>query len=327
MKCSGKGRVKMKYEKNENIQVIGFLGRFGFFARKAFPNLCSSLYLGYLRKRAKKPDLEYIEKVMQMREKRPLFIHLETINRCNGTCSFCPCNKNEDKRKLKIMSDELFHKIIDDLQEHDYSGILMLNANCEPFLDQRMPELIIEATSKLPKAQHILFSNGTLITEQILEKIAGKLDILYINNYAENYELTESSKRIYDYVVSHREKFGKMKVQIEFRYANEVLTNKGGMAPNKRNERKIYTNPCPNPYTETVIYPDGVVGLCCNDNYEKTNFGNVSEESIFDIFNNQKLNDVREKMRHGRNGYEFCKYCDFSSKGGRRERWIKTGRE
>lgn len=29
-----------------------------------------------------------------------------------------------------------------------------------------------------------------------------------------------------------------MKVQIEFRYANEVLTNKGGMAPNKKNTQK-----------------------------------------------------------------------------------------
>ena len=140
---------------------------------------------------------------MNQKEKKPLFIHLETINRCNGTCSFCPCNKNEDKRSLKIMEKTLFHKVLDDLVEHNYEGILMLNANCEPFLDKRMPELIDEATKKLPNAQHILFSNGTLITQEILEKIAGKLDVLYINNYSEKYEFNESSKRIYDYVVNN----------------------------------------------------------------------------------------------------------------------------
>ena len=317
----------MKYEKNENIQVVGFMGKFGFYARKMFPQLCSKMYLGYIRKKTERTNKEYIEYVMNQKEKKPLFIHLETINRCNGICSFCPCNKNEDKRSLKIMEKTLFHKVLDDLVEHNYEGILMLNANCEPFLDKRMPELIDEATKKLPNAQHILFSNGTLITQEILEKIAGKLDVLYINNYSEKYEFNESSKRIYDYVVNNREKFGKMKVQIEFRYANEVLTNKGGMAPNKKNTQKIYTNLCPNPYTETVIYPDGTVGLCCNDNYEITNFGNVGENSIFEVFNNDKINSVRERMRTGRNHYEFCQYCDFVSKGGRRQRWIKTGRE
>ena len=317
----------MKYEKNKNIQVVGFLGKFGFWARKTFPKLCSDMYLEYLRGKARKIDREYIDKVMAQENKNPLFIHIETINRCNGTCPFCPCNRNEDKRQMKLMDMELFHKVIDDMQAHEYSGIYMLNANCEPFLDKRMPEMIAEAADKLPKAQQILFSNGTLITNEILEKIAGKLDCLYVNNYSEKYELNESSKRIYEYVKNNREKFGNMKVQIEFRYANEVLTNKGGLAPNKKNEQKIYTNLCPNPYTETVIYPDGVVGLCCNDNYETTNFGNVKDASIFEIFNGEKINRVRRMMRNGRDGYEFCKYCDFVSKGGRRERWIKTGRE
>ena len=38
----------MKYEKNENIQVVGFMGKFGFYARKIFPQLCSKMYLGYI---------------------------------------------------------------------------------------------------------------------------------------------------------------------------------------------------------------------------------------------------------------------------------------
>ena len=45
----------------------------------------------------------------------PIFqgIEIETINRCNGSCSFCPINKFEDNRKLKYMESELFYSIID----------------------------------------------------------------------------------------------------------------------------------------------------------------------------------------------------------------------
>lgn len=42
----------------------------------------------------------------------PLFnnIEIETVNRCNGTCSFCPVNKNQDPREYKKMPEELFKK-------------------------------------------------------------------------------------------------------------------------------------------------------------------------------------------------------------------------
>lgn len=36
----------MKYIKNENIQEVGFMGKFGFYARKMVPQLCSKMYLG-----------------------------------------------------------------------------------------------------------------------------------------------------------------------------------------------------------------------------------------------------------------------------------------
>ena len=52
----------------------------------------------------------------------PLFnnIEIETVNRCNGTCSFCPVNKNQDPREYKKMPEELFKKIIKELKEINY---------------------------------------------------------------------------------------------------------------------------------------------------------------------------------------------------------------
>ena len=64
----------------------------------------------------------------------PYTIELETLNYCNNDCSFCPANRNDDKRLHMKMDKELFFKIIDDLSDISYTGILSLFSNNEPRL-------------------------------------------------------------------------------------------------------------------------------------------------------------------------------------------------
>lgn len=211
-----------------NLKITCFGGVLGFYARRFIPKLGSSVYLTYLRETTKKDNRNYIDKVMQM-DKIPLaHINLETINRCNGDCPFCPNNKYVNKRRLERMTDQTFEKLIDDLSENGYRGVLSMQGNGEPFLDKDMPDRIEYAREKLPNTELIIFTNGTLLTEKILEKIAGKLDVLYINNYCETYKLNDHSKMVFDYYKKNQEKFRNMKIQIEYRYKNEVLTTRGG---------------------------------------------------------------------------------------------------
>ena len=60
--------------------------------------------------------------------KNMLFDHveIETINRCNGGCEFCPVSVKNDTREYKEMSWELFEKIINQLAEINYSGKVAL---------------------------------------------------------------------------------------------------------------------------------------------------------------------------------------------------------
>lgn len=69
------------------------------------------------------------------------------------------------------------------------------------------------------------------------------------------------------------------------------------------------------PYTDLTVYADGTVGLCCSDALEKTNFGNLKEKSIVEIFNGCELTTVRKKMQYGRDHYDFCRHCDFIDAG------------
>jgi len=58
----------------------------------------------------------------------PIFsrIEIETINRCNLTCSFCPANKNNDPRDFSLMDEKLFFNILYQLRNLNYQGELFL---------------------------------------------------------------------------------------------------------------------------------------------------------------------------------------------------------
>ena len=66
-----------------------------------------------------------------------------------------------------------------------------------------------------------------------------------------------------------------------------------------------------------IIFPDGQVGMCCNDCKEITNFGNAESENLFDIWRNEKFKALREAMRKGRDNYGFCRECDVVDAGSR----------
>ena len=91
-------------------------------------------------------------------------IEVETVNRCNGICPFCPVNVNEPQRPYAKMSDELFKKIINELHDMDYNGTLSLYSNNEPFIDERIIDFYKYARKMIPNARLSIFTNGSLLT-------------------------------------------------------------------------------------------------------------------------------------------------------------------
>lgn len=298
------------------VTVGSYAGKLGFLSRKYLPKL-SLFGFSLLHSLGSKGEIDFIKRCLTTEERYfPTIVHIETINRCNETCSFCPANKNDEKRPFKKMDYELFEKIINDLSEIDYHGMLGLYLNNEPFLDTRMVEMIKVARCKLPNAYVYLYTNGTLLTKEKLNSIAGYLDHLRVNNYNNKFELTESSKIIYEYVKNNESLFSKTLVRIDMRFNGEYLSNRAGNAPN-RSDNKTISGTCLMPFTDFNIFPDGTVGLCSSDVLAKTNYGNVGEQSILDIFHNEKFKELRKMIYPSRGNVEFCKGCDFVDRGGR----------
>ena len=240
---------------------------------------------------------------------QPLFsrVEVETINRCNAGCTFCPVNKNDDKRPFAKMTNELFDKIINELHELDYSGTFCLFANNEPFIDTRLEAFAKKARTLLPKARIEIFSNGTLIKLERFIEIIPYLDLLVIDNYSDKLRFNEPTKAIQNYLKEHPEH--KSKVSIRMRRETALMSSRGGQAPNNK-KRKPLPISCLLPFYHLYIRPDGKIGLCCVDALYKHTLGDATEQSLKDIWYCETYTKVRAGIRKGRSKFEVCEYCD-----------------
>lgn len=302
-----------------SVQIISYMGRLGFCLRKYFPRMSSSLYIRWQSLQRKEASMQFIEEALKRSDKGklyPTYIAIETINRCNGTCSFCPANTHNETRPYQKMSDELFNKILDEIAGWgSWDGVFSLYVNNEPFIDVRMVDMLQRARRRLPHARMLVFTNGSLLTPEKLDAAADSIDLLIINNYTDRYRLNEPIQKLYDYIRVHEQRFRNIRIVIQMRYAEEYLTNRAGNAPNKKAAVRGIHLPCLIPYTDLTIYPSGQVGLCCSDVLETVDFGNVQKERILDIYHCEKWKEIRRKMKESRKGIGICSNCDFIDSG------------
>ncbi len=299
-----------------SVTVSTYAGNFGWYARKYLPHVVSSAYLKLQYLKRKKASQEYIEYFCSCKEKpQPLNFLIETINRCNSTCEFCSANIHAENRPFCRMEQGLFEKVIDQIAEWDYAGYISLFVNNEPFMDTRVIEQHKYIREKLPKARIKVFTNGLLLTVEKFIEIAPYVDLFIINNYCEDKKLHKNVEELYEYLKAHPELHENMEVRIQVRYIKEVLTNRAGTAPNKKAGVKTIKEPCLFPYTDMVIYPNGIVGICCCDVKEVTNLGDANKEALKDIWTGERYENIRRQLRKGRDGYPFCSHCDFVDTG------------
>ena len=210
------------------------------------------------------------------------------------------------------MSEELFRKIIDELSEMNYTRGISLYSNNEPFLDERIIDFHKYANEKLPQAVFWLYTNGSLLTFEKFIEIMPYLDKLIIDNYNDNKEINSPElKKIYDYLQEHHEL--DRRVRFWFRMQNEILTSRGGQAPNKQdmNDRRAMNVICPLPFRQFIIRPTGEVSLCCNDALGKYTLGDLNTQSIAEIWTSEKYQEIRHEMlRNRRKNLPLCRECD-----------------
>lgn len=245
----------------------------------------------------------------------PLFNHveIETINRCNGSCSFCPVNQYVDPRKLHVMDEGMFESVIKQLSDMKYNGSICCYSNGEPLLDKYIYEHVRYARDWLPEAYHFLCTNGTLLDIDGLKSLTKSLNCLVIDVYMTKNQiasgiLPRNIIDVYEHCLQHENQYSG-KVQIKIICKDDVRTNRGGDAPNS-SKNKTLRSSCLRPFKQLIIKSSGDIGSCCAKPLCRLDLGNAGNMSLLDCWYGEKFMKFRKDLAVGRYNTSNCYGCD-----------------
>jgi radical SAM protein with 4Fe4S-binding SPASM domain len=99
-------------------------------------------------------------------------VNIETSTYCNRKCSYCPVSLNDSRKNQVYMADELFNKILGELESIDYSSTIVFNLYNEPLADKNIYLKIKQVRKNLPHAFLMFNSNGDYVDSDSLNKLS-----------------------------------------------------------------------------------------------------------------------------------------------------------
>ncbi|ABR30374.1 radical SAM protein [Thermosipho melanesiensis] len=290
--------------------------------------------------------LVHVPKEYKMKEEAkefPLMIVLSVSYVCNAKCPACPYTISTIREKYKnaqFVSEKLFKKIADECGK--YGAFIRLTGGGEPMLHPNIVELIEYAKSVGAKIG--LITNGSMFNEENTKRLLkANVDMVEFSVDAakkEDYEkiriglnwekLVENIERmvslrnemnsttkiivsaIVQQGINPDEILDFWKKRVDHVQLRKYLT--WGMGdPSKSADPTPYlpsTAPCPWPFERMNVDTFGNVALCGYDIAFKTNFGNVMEKSIKEIWHSEAFEKVRQLHLSGRmDMIPLCRTC------------------
>lgn len=268
-----------------------------------------------------------------------LIVSIEPSNTCNAKCVMCPYSKMT--RPKEIMPMDLFKKIADDCLRE---GVRNFNLNFynEPFLDPFIFERIKYLKSKDAKVK--LFSNGSALnkekTEELLKSGLDEINFSVDSHIKEVYEKIRKGLNFdvivsnISYLIKRRKQLGLAKPRIKVIFVRQTA-NKAGTEDYKkfwenktdkiimsfddnRNDTSDFFDkhkkkkpfPCNKLWAEMNVVSSGEVALCCVDYDAKEVLGDFKKQSLREIWNSEKFNEIKEKhLGYRANEVSICKTC------------------
>lgn len=270
---------------------------------------------------------------------RPKYIQMETVTKCNARCEFCP--QNEIMRDPARMPEATWKKIVDDTRGLGITYRPFLTN--EPFVDNRMPEIVRYIKQNDPTATVEFNTNGELVTEKLgAELLEAGVDIMRFSIDGLSRETYEPSRLgvNYDKVMERTQHF--LKMWDEGGYRERVFTEVRMIeVPENRHEIEAYRDfwgpkcsevlitqlyqwpwtgqlkddvvlkPCLKVLDEMFFYSNGNATICCWDVHERAVIGNVLEQSVLEIWESYAARCLRAVLNDGRRDLiHLCSRCN-----------------
>jgi len=268
----------------------------------------------------------------------PDIVQIESTNRCNAKCVFCP--RDDMARRQGDMDFDLFRKIVDECVELGITHVRVHNYG-EPFLDKQLVEKVRYAKTR-GIAQVGMISNGSLISEPLARgMIDAGLDAINISVDAGGREVFESTRvhLKYDEVIGNiqtlvrlRRDLGQTRPKLILSFVRQGnsadehafieewrgVADKIHITDLHNWAGTLHTNsdvryPCYRLWLTFTVLWDGRVSLCCADFDGRHVLGDLRTSTIREIWNSPAYRAVRrEHLDSG--GPEICRSCDLPKK-------------
>ena len=267
----------------------------------------------------------------------PIEVIFETQAVCNAACTFCVYTKME--RKGDKMSNELIDKVIDDLKSIPKDlpfNISPFKVN-DPFLDKRIFSICEKINLELPNAKLRLFTNGSPLTEEIVNKIAQIKNVVHLwisLNECEKNAYQNTMKLPFDKTI---EQLNALHKRVENGYPHKIVISR--VCDNSEHDLKFkeyLANNYPlfdcllvgrsdwagqieiassksvpptgcSRWFEINIMASGKVALCCMDGEGKHVVGDVNKQSVLEIYN---LHDYKKMRQYSFSRLAAAAPCD-----------------
>ena len=238
-------------------------------------------------------------------------VEFETTSYCNRKCDYCP---NVDFERFGdeddfFMKENIFHALIDQLEELNYQGLISPHLYGEPMSDYRMLEWSSYIKKKLPKAKLKIVTNGDFLNiKNFNDYLDAGVDIFYISKHAKQLKkpcrdlLNNLDKKTLNQHVLVQDFYG------DYYENQKMFTNRGGsIGLDEGNDKKAPVN-C-SYATYPVINTFGDLILCCQDFHNKYIFGNIMDKKLGDIWFDKKNIELRKRIYDYKLDLKICRDC------------------
>ncbi|MEE9964047.1 MAG: radical SAM protein [Propionicimonas sp.] len=287
----------------------------------------------------------------------PAAVQVQTINRCNGACEFCPYPYTVAEQDRRVMDDALFSAVARECAAESELCCFVPMSKNEPLLDARLEERIAEFRRQAQPHQVVeVVTNGTGLTPQRASALidAGTdLITVSVNAYSRStYErvmkglswstvmrnlealaqMDLSTTNVYLRFVGDRSNRTELRAfrrrWRRFNLFQFSVNNRAGtvrdyqrLSPKRADGPKAWLRRaggsrvypvCPYLFSLAHVLENGDVPMCSNDWLNREVLGNVATQSLREIFNGERMNELRTLMAQGRfEEIDACRECSF----------------
>ncbi|WP_430883981.1 radical SAM/SPASM domain-containing protein [Fusibacter sp. JL216-2] len=280
-------------------------------------------------------------------EEAPLHLDIEPTSACNLKCPMCPrtvmLESGETNLSVETMPLDVYKKIIDEAAEIGVYSI-KLNWLGEPMVHPDIVEMVRYAKEK--GLVDVMFNtNGTLLNENIsVELIEAGIDKIFFSFDSPNKEKYESIRigAKFDEVYNNIKRFVELRNEMGrttpltrmsmvlmeensdefeeyvemFKDIVDVVAYVEFREPMRETQKEYnYNFACSQLWQRMFIAADGEVIVCCVDNTREYVVGNIHQNSIKEIWRNEKYMEIRAKHSCGKyNEVAMCSKCDLPNR-------------